>query len=52
MDPRGSSNNRGKDLRNTAKKESIKLDVRTKEREGVTDYLVVLRLGNWENSGG
>lgn len=51
MDPRGSSRNCGKDLRNMVKKESIRLDTRNKEREGATDYSVVLRLGNWEKSG-
>ena len=51
MDPQGSRRNCGKDLRNMVKKESIRLHIRNKEREGATDDLVVLRLGNWEKSG-
>ena len=34
-----------------AKKESTAPDIRNKEREGVTGYFVLLRLGNWVNRG-
>lgn len=48
---RGHSRNEGKNLGDLAKKESKRLDIRNKKREGVTDYFVALRVANWERSG-